>query len=996
MSKTAYVGSNGAVTFNSAGFAFVRRVRAYRTSIQGGDIEGHFCSALGGWLEQMGFTQFGDTLYANSGNYWSQGSIGADGHITDYGYVVGSIGTATYYTITTSPGTGGSMSGGGDFKSGDSCTIKATPNSGYVVDVLNGVSQDLKTGAKSTTITVAGDATITATFRPYYTLTFSANGGSGAPSSKSPCFANVAYEIPTTVPTRTGHLFMGWAISTTNAGNGVVSYQPGDNYSRSSVTAGQSVTLYAVWKQYTLTYDANGGSTTPSQQTYYGNVTLAAAISFTGRTFLGWKIGSTIYSAGATYNLTADATAVAQWTNISFRNDNTSVGSISLFDVSLNEKVADEVDGYIKYSGVKNHIYRVDVNVSNFLYEGRGVYVNGSYIEPYQFTFSNDDVTGVYYFTEKPLYSFGFTSTHGSVSVSPAADSDGKYARGRVISMSITPDAGYEARQATFVNIDTNDVVNKSVVDNAVSLDGITFNTMAVIDYAQIDYDLSAAKHTASASAISSVSVTVGGNAAETAHYGDTAVFTATVASGFLFAGWYDGSGNLVSEDAEYSATVSGAISLYAKAKVAAALSIAYDDEGAESCTITVDGEAYTWGDTLYVVLGDSFAYALTLGDRVTGTPWQFDCWKSGGTALAYGQSGEVAPNAAFSMTAHVAALVSRAIEVVAVRMGETSAAAADADDLTNAITCYGEASAATDESGGSGATDPFRFVFSQTQIVHVTASANVTFTGDSAAKSFYCFSTTDPSTLDGTATPPEESVISFEAETAFLLNTSEKRIYAYYGTPVAVVTTLGYAALSDSTMGSIAVVAVDEEDTAAEIASDGRSATATQGKNITIRATPANGYRFAGWHLAQSAAGDPAYSNAEESIRVTTQRTIYAKFVKDTHSVCEWEGDPTPKAMTWRSKTYESSKPFNPSACRVDALGYNGDGKGTLLELTVDMFSAPDAAATASTKLNNIASQNARRLPVRRMERYMQIEVKANTEVDALLVGTSMGGLAQ
>jgi len=29
-------------------------------------------------------------------------------------------------------------------------------------------------------------------------------------------------------------------------------------------------------------------------------------------------------------------------------------------------------------------------------------------------------------------------------------------------------------------------------------------------------------------------------------------------------------------------------------------------------------------------------------------------------------------------------------------------------------------------------------------------------------------------------------------------------------------------------------------------------------------------------------------------------------------------------------------------------------------------------------------------------MERYMQIEVKANTEVDTLLVGTSMGGLAQ
>lgn len=995
--KIGYKGSNGATTLDSRGFAFYKKVRCLRSSLYGGDIYGTYCDALGGWEYQCGTMPLSSPDYLTSGNYYSTGSVGADGRIDDYGHVIGSISTVTFYTVTMSAGAGGTLSGGGDVESGNTITITATPDSGYVVDTINGVSQDRTTGAKSMTVTVNGDMSVTATFAPYYTLAFDANGGSEAPDSISPCFAGVGYSISTTVQKRTGYLFLGWSVSSEDASGGVVAYQPGDTYTRSIVTAGQTVTLYAAWKQYTLTYDANGGDSTPAGQTYYGNVTLAAAISFTGRTFLGWKIGNTIYNAGATYNLAADATAVAQWTTIAIGNDDTSIGTISLFDVTLNQKVADQgTDGWIKFSGVSGHLYRVDCEMLDFLYEGRGVYVDGEYFEPFTFRFEGSDIYGIYYYTPKPLYSFSVSSAHGTVAVSPAPDSDGKYAKGRSIALAITPDAGWSAAQAAFVNIDTNDVENKAISGNAVALDGITFNTRAVIDYSRIEYALSAQKHTASAAAIESVSVTVGGAAADSANYGDAAVFVATVADGYTFAGWYDANGKLVSPDAEYSATVTDSISLYAKAKVSVSLGIEYDDEGDETCTLSVNGAAYTPGTAFAVVLGESFAYALTLGVRVAGAAWQFDCWKSGDTALAYGQSGEVSPTAAFTMAAHVASSVSRAIEVVVVRMGESSSAAADADALPGAISCYGEATSPTDESGGTGTEDPFRFVFAQTQTVHVTAADEATFQGDSAAKSFYCFSTADPATLDGTATPPEDSVVSFEASVALLLVSDVRRIYAYYGTPAAVVTTLGYATLSNPTMGAIAVVGVDADDAAAQIASDGMSARATQGKHITIRAVPANGYRFTGWYLSPAAAGNPAYSDAEESIRVTTQRTIYAKFAKDTHSVCEWEGSSTPKVLVWRSKTYESSRPFNPSACRVDALGYAGDGKGTILELTVDMFSAPDSVATATSTLNNIANQSARRLPVRRMERYMQVEVKANVEVDALLVGTSMGGLAQ
>lgn len=91
-----------------------------------------------------------------------------------------------------------------------------------------------------------------------YTLTYNANGGSGAPSSVSNVTSTT---ISSTVPTRTGHDFLGWSKSSTATSQ---SYKAGDSISLSSDT-----TLYAVWKKktYVVSYDANGGSGAPSNQT---------------------------------------------------------------------------------------------------------------------------------------------------------------------------------------------------------------------------------------------------------------------------------------------------------------------------------------------------------------------------------------------------------------------------------------------------------------------------------------------------------------------------------------------------------------------------------------------------------------------------------------------------------------------------------------------------------------------------------------------------------
>lgn len=71
-----------------------------------------------------------------------------------------------------------------------------------------------------------------------YTVTYNANGGTGAPSAQTKTY-DVDLTLSTTKPTRTNYNFLGWS---TSADGGVV-YESGAKY-----TNNNAVTLYAVWE----------------------------------------------------------------------------------------------------------------------------------------------------------------------------------------------------------------------------------------------------------------------------------------------------------------------------------------------------------------------------------------------------------------------------------------------------------------------------------------------------------------------------------------------------------------------------------------------------------------------------------------------------------------------------------------------------------------------------------------------------------------------------
>ncbi len=162
--------------------------------------------------------------------------------------------------------------------------------------------------------------TLYALWKKTITLTYSANGGSGAPNASSYTVYNDTkshtFTISATKPTRTGYKFLGWNTSSSAAS---AKYSAGDTISLSS-----NDTLYAVWERltYTVSYNPNGTSVTdmPAQQTknYGVNLTLATnSPARPGHDFINWNTAAngsgTSYNRAATYSANANLILYAQW-----------------------------------------------------------------------------------------------------------------------------------------------------------------------------------------------------------------------------------------------------------------------------------------------------------------------------------------------------------------------------------------------------------------------------------------------------------------------------------------------------------------------------------------------------------------------------------------------------------------------------------------------------------------------------------------------------------
>lgn len=184
------------------------------------------------------------------------------------------------------------------------------------------------TYAAGANYTANSAATLYAIWRKTITLTYDANGGSGAPSSQTGYAYNsntsVSLTISSTKPTKTGYTCIGWSTSSTAT---TPSYNFSTAYSFSANTK-----LYAVWKanQYSISYNNNGGSGTITAQTktYNSALTLSNGSGFsrTGSVngvgveyeLLRWNTkadgtGTNYALSGSAPNITQNLTLYAVW-----------------------------------------------------------------------------------------------------------------------------------------------------------------------------------------------------------------------------------------------------------------------------------------------------------------------------------------------------------------------------------------------------------------------------------------------------------------------------------------------------------------------------------------------------------------------------------------------------------------------------------------------------------------------------------------------------------
>ena len=98
-----------------------------------------------------------------------------------------------------------------------------------------------------------------------YTVSYNANGGSGAPASQTKT-TNNNLTLSSVKPTRVGYTFQGWGTSSSAT---TATYQPGGKYSDN-----KSITLYAVWKinKVNIKFSTNSGTVQTSSTNASGNI----------------------------------------------------------------------------------------------------------------------------------------------------------------------------------------------------------------------------------------------------------------------------------------------------------------------------------------------------------------------------------------------------------------------------------------------------------------------------------------------------------------------------------------------------------------------------------------------------------------------------------------------------------------------------------------------------------------------------------------------------
>ena len=181
-------------------------------------------------------------------------------------------------------------------------------------------SNTLEEHAASVSLPCDGNKNFRALWEPAsYTVSYSANGGNGAPASQS-CVDGETITLPSTTPARSGYTFSGWDTGTVDSFGQQIIFQPGDD-----INCGNGdLTLTAMWEVAIVNYDVayeygNGDPDTVLTCEEGTSFTVADAPTRQGYEFTRWaRLGSPsgtfgFSNPGDTVPCDEDVGLTAQW-----------------------------------------------------------------------------------------------------------------------------------------------------------------------------------------------------------------------------------------------------------------------------------------------------------------------------------------------------------------------------------------------------------------------------------------------------------------------------------------------------------------------------------------------------------------------------------------------------------------------------------------------------------------------------------------------------------
>jgi uncharacterized repeat protein (TIGR02543 family) len=230
-------------------------------------------------------------------------------------------------TYSNNGGTGAQSDPSSPYNSGSLVTVLgagSTARTGYTFANWNTAANGSGTSYNpADTFTISANTTLYAQWTiNQYSLFYNGNGNTGgtAPATQTADFGSSVTVSGAGSLVKTGYTFSGW--NTASDGTGTT-YLAGSSFT----IPAQNTTLYAQWtvNQYTVTYDANGGTgsqTDPNSPYNFGSTVTVlgtGSITRTGYTFANWNTAAdgsgTSYNPAATFTIgAANMVLYAQWT----------------------------------------------------------------------------------------------------------------------------------------------------------------------------------------------------------------------------------------------------------------------------------------------------------------------------------------------------------------------------------------------------------------------------------------------------------------------------------------------------------------------------------------------------------------------------------------------------------------------------------------------------------------------------------------------------------